>query len=83
MASVEEKIRNFIVEELNWEGSPSELTDDLPLLERGLVDSLGIFQLVSFIESEFGVEVNDEELVPEHFGSVGKMAQLVESKRGS
>lgn len=80
--SIEDRVRGFIVEELNWQGSPAQLTDDYPLLEQGVVDSLGIFQIVSLIESEYGVEVQDEELVPEHFGTIAGIARLVEAKRG-
>lgn len=76
-----DKLRTFIVEELNYEGSPQELTDDFPLLESGVLDSLGIFQIVSFIESEFGVEIQDEELVGENFGSLKRIARLVDEKR--
>jgi acyl carrier protein len=53
----------------------------LPLIENNLIDSLGIFHIVSFLEREFDVEVLDEELIPEHFGTIGSIARLVESKR--
>lgn len=78
-----ERLRTFIVEELSWEGSPSDLTEDYPLIERGTLDSLGIFQLVSFIENEFGVEVRDEELVRDNFGTLNDITALVEAKRAT
>lgn len=76
---IEDDIRRFIVEELN--GPPQQLTSDFPLIERSVIDSLGIFQLVGFIESEYGIQIDDEELVPEHFGTIGDIARLVSSKR--
>ncbi len=76
-----DQLRTFIVNELNYEGSPQELTEDFPLIESGVLDSLGIFQIVSFIESEFGVEIADEELVGENFGSLKRIARLVDDKR--
>lgn len=79
---IEQKVRQFIVDELRFDGS-SDLADDLPLIERRVLDSLGIFQLVGFLESEFGIEILDEELVPEHFGTIGDIARLVESKRNT
>jgi acyl carrier protein len=81
MAEVAHRLRAFIVEELQYEGDPATLTDDYPLLEKGVIDSAGIFQVVSFVENEFGVEIANEELVPEHFGTLGGIARLVESKR--
>jgi acyl carrier protein len=79
--SVEDRIRSFVVDELGFEDEPARLTADYPLLEKGVVDSAGIFQLVSFIETEYGVEIEDQELVPEHFGTLAGIARLVEAKR--
>jgi acyl carrier protein len=81
MAEVQDRLRSFIVEELQFEGDPGDLTDDYPLLEKGVIDSAGIFQVVSFVETEFDVEIANEELVPEHFGTLGGISRLVESKR--
>jgi acyl carrier protein len=81
--SVEERIRSFVIEELGFEDDPARLTVDYPILEKGVVDSAGIFQLVSFVEAEYGVEIEDQELVPEHFGTLGGIARLVEAKRRS
>lgn len=78
---IEDDVRGFIIQELDWDASTGELTNDYPLIDRHVLDSLGIFQLVSFIESEFGVEVRDEELVPENFGTISSIAKLVGSKR--
>lgn len=57
------------------------LTDDYPVIESNLIDSLGIFHLVSFMQREFQIEVRDEELVPDYFGTIGQMARFVESKK--
>ena len=77
---VQDRVRRFIKDELNWDGG-GELTDDFPLIERQVLDSLGIFQLVSFLEEEFGIEVLDEELIPENFGTIEGIARLVSAKR--
>jgi acyl carrier protein len=79
--SVEDRIRSFVIEELGFGDDPARLTTDYPLLEKGVVDSAGIFQLVSFVEAEYGVEIEDQELVPEHFGTLGGLARLVKAKR--
>jgi acyl carrier protein len=78
---IEDKVRQFIMDELQFDGSGEELRPDFPLLERQVIDSLGLFQLVGYLESEFRIEVRDEELVPEHFGTLRDIARLVESKR--
>jgi acyl carrier protein len=78
---VEDSIRRFIADELSFEGSVATLTPDYPLLEREVLDSLGLFQLVGYLESEFDVEIDDEELVPSNFGTIENIARLVEAKR--
>jgi acyl carrier protein len=79
---VEDSIRRFIADELSFEGVVSTLTPDYPLLERHVLDSLGLFQLVAYLESEFDVEIDDEELVPNNFGTIQDIARLVQEKRG-
>ena len=44
---------------------------------------MGIFQVVSFLEAEYGIEIDDEDLVPDNFGTIEGIARLVESKQGS
>jgi acyl carrier protein len=51
-----------------------------PLLDSGIIDSLGILDLVTFIEKEFGVHVSDEELLPENFQTVDALAAFIQQK---
>ena len=81
--SIEASIREFIVNEGGGEAHAGQLTDDFPLLEAHVLDSMGIFDLVTHLEQRYGVEIFDEELVPENFGTVAAIARLVESKRGA
>jgi acyl carrier protein len=52
-----------------------------PLLESGLIDSMGVLDLVAFIEAEFKVTVDDEELTPDNFQNIARIAAFVEKKR--
>jgi acyl carrier protein len=79
--SIEQSLRDYIVTDLGWTGDPSLLTDDYDLLENDVIDSIGVFQLVGLIEERLGVEVPDDELVPENFTSVGALARMVETHR--
>lgn len=81
--STEESLRDFIVNDLGWSGDRALLTDDYDLLENDVIDSIGVFQLVSLIEERLGVEVPDDELVPENFSSVGALARMVDAHRAS
>lgn len=74
--STTDQLRNFIVTELGWRGP--ELADDYPLIENHVIDSLGLFQIVGFLETEFGVTIDDAELVPEKFATLTSIAELAE-----
>ena len=76
----EAELRTFIVDELGWQGSPALLTDDYALVANDVIDSLGIFELVTFIEDHYQVEIDDEELVLENFETLGAMGRLLRSK---
>ena len=80
ISQLADALRVFITQELRFEGSVDLLTEDYPLLKNRVIDSLGIFQLVTFIEERFSVTIEDEELLPEHFSSLGSIIALVESK---
>ena len=68
-----EHIRQFIRESFLVD----DFTDDQSFLATGLIDSLGVLQLVSFVEATFGLQVPDVDLVPEHFDSVERLAEYV------
>ena len=79
--STEQQIRDLIVANLKWKGSPKDLTDDYPLIEHHVIDSLGMLELIGLLETEFGIAVDDEDLVPTNFASIEAIAAFVESKR--
>jgi acyl carrier protein len=74
-------IRRLIIDDLRWQGSPDELTDDLALIDSPALDSLDMLRLVSLMEEKLGVEVRDEDLVSQNFGSIEKIAAFVDSRR--
>ncbi len=83
MVSSVEVLRDFILHELHWDGRSDQLTRDYPLIENHVVDSLGLFMLVSFVEDQFGIKVLDEDLVPENFGTIDAITRLIEKKRAA
>jgi acyl carrier protein len=79
--STEDRLRGFIIDELHWRGSRRELTDDRRLIADHILDSLGLFELIAFLEYDLGVQVGDEELTVENFATIAAVARLVESKQ--
>ena len=78
--ALEETLRSFIVSELALTAESRAIEVDDDLLVGGVIDSMGVMQLVAFIEDRLGVSVADEDIVPQHFRSVRALAQLVASK---
>jgi acyl carrier protein len=56
------------------------LDADISLIHSGIIDSLGVLEIVTFIEQRFGVTLSDEEMVSDHFDSIGSLARLVFEK---
>lgn len=75
------RIRNFILETFLFTDDPSALNDDDSFLDKGIIDSTGVLELVTFLEDELGVTVSDEELVPENLDSVRAVSAFVARKR--
>ena len=75
--SIQDTVRRFILDELGWNGEA--LTDDYQLLGTGVLDSIGLVHVMSFLEGEYGIELFDQELDLRNFGSIESIARLVES----
>ena len=78
-----QQIRDFILKEFMFENPQAELTDDQPLLADGIIDSLGIFTLIAFIEKDFGLKIAPEDVILDNFQSVNAIANLIRSRQGN
>ena len=76
----EQDIRRFIIEQTGWTEPATALTADYPLVENGVLDSLAIFQVVTFLEDRYQIEIDDEELVPENFETINDIVRIVTAK---
>ena len=75
-------IRQFIIENFLFE-EDENLKEDTSFLEAGIIDSTGILELVSFIEENYGITVEDEELIPENLDSIANVVAYLNRKNGS
>ena len=76
------QIRQFVMENAQGRGI-TELGDNDSLIESGIVDSLGIFRLVSFLEETFGIKVGDDEIVNENFQTINDIERFLATKQGA
>ena len=75
--SVASRIRSFVLQTFPL-ARRRNIGDSADLLESGIIDSLGVLDLVTFMQQEFAVSLEDDDLTPENFKSIECMAQFVE-----
>lgn len=79
-STIKDQIRQFIREELASAKGITSFSDEESLMERGVIDSLGVFRLVTFLEETYRMKVGDEEISADYLQSVNTIEQLVLSK---
>ena len=75
-------IRNYIVENFLF-GDDSGLEDDTSFLDEGIMDSTAALELVDFIEKEFSITVDDEEVIPDNLDSIQNIVNFLKEKINS
>jgi len=73
-------VRKFIAENFMYREGLSSLRDDESLLDKGLIDSTGVLELVFFLEKTFAIKVADDEVLPDNLDSVVQITRFVQSK---
>ncbi|MBI5658949.1 MAG: acyl carrier protein [Nitrosomonadales bacterium] len=78
---IKEQVRAFITSNF-YVADPSSLEDADSLLDRGVIDSTGVLEVIFFIEDTFGIKVDDSEMLPENLDSIERIANFVSRKKG-
>lgn len=77
---ITQSIRKFLFENYLFGYNENELSNDTSFLEFGVLDSMGIFELIGFIENEFGIEIAYSEILPENMDSVNCVSSFIYKK---
>lgn len=80
--SVAAEVEKFVVEEIAVGRGIDSIAHDEDLLASDILDSLGIMELVAFLEEKEGIRVTDDDLTPENFQTVDSIVVFVERKKG-
>jgi len=81
--SVEQQVRDYILENYLFTDDQSALNNADSFLETGILDSTGILEVIYFIEEDFGIKVEDDEMVPENLDSVDRIVAFVNRKQAT
>lgn len=80
MQSIEREVRQFVIDNFVLTAGNGEFSSTDSFLETGLLDSMGILNLVEFVREKYSIAIADEELVPEHWDSVHQVVGFVQNK---
>lgn len=80
ISGINSSIRSFILKKFPA-ARKRTLDNVVPLLESGIIDSLGVLDLVGFLEQAFDMRINDDDLTPDNFGTIECMVALVQKKK--
>lgn len=76
---MKDAVRKFVIENFCFGQDPG-LGDDDSFLEKGIIDSTGVLELVAFLESTHAITIENEELIPDNLDSVGRVCAFLEVK---
>lgn len=80
MSTTIERVRAFITSNF-YVPDKDALADDASLLDQGIVDSTGVLEVVSFLETELGIHVEDAEMLPDNLDSIARIAAFADRKK--
>lgn len=79
--ATKQRLREFVTKNF-YMADPGSFDDSSSFLDRGVIDSTGVLELVTFVEGEYGLSVADEDIVPTNFDSIDALAGFIARKRG-
>ena len=81
MSTVEQELRTFLAENFSLGRDVSHLSSTQSLTERGFIDSVGIVELLTFLETRYEVQINDDETIPENIDTIDNIVRFIGEKR--
>lgn len=75
------RVREYVLENFLYMRPDYGFSDTDSLMAHGIMDSMGVIELITFVQDEFGVEVGDDEITEENFGTLEAVSRFVQGKR--
>ncbi len=83
MSDIKIQVKQYILDNFLMGGEPEKITDSVSFIEKGIIDSTGVLELVSFIQETYKFRVEDAEMVPDNLDSLEKIEKYVRGKLAS
>jgi acyl carrier protein len=81
--ALEDEIRLFLADIFFLGDDPASIPASKSLIEGGIIDSTGVLELIGFLEEQYGIQIDDDELLPENLDSIEYIVQFVTRKRAA
>ena len=81
LTQIDEDVQDFVVKNFLF-GQQNALAPDESLLERGILDSTGVLELIAFLEEHYAIKVEDDDVTPDNLDSVARISDFVSRKIG-
>jgi acyl carrier protein len=81
MQDVKSTVRQYILENFLMGDAGVKLTDDQSFLDHHIIDSTGFIELVTFLETTYGIQIKDDEMIPENLDSLDNIGSFIGSKK--
>ena len=82
MQQILQEIREFVVTNFLFGQEDDRLNDDTSFMESGIIDSTGVLELVQFVEQQYEIQIEDEELIPENLDTLSNLVKFISNKKG-
>jgi acyl carrier protein len=79
---IDQELRGFVINNFLFGQNNGNLHNDDSFLEKGIIDSTGVLELVAFLEERFKIKIEDEELIPDNLNSINQLVAFINSKIG-
>lgn len=83
MNHIDQELRRFVIDNFLFGQGDGNLHNNDSFLEKSIIDSTGVLELVAFLEETYGIKIEDEELIPDNLDSISKLVAFIEKKRQS
>jgi acyl carrier protein len=83
MDDISEQIKQYILTDIAADLNIMHLEDDEPLIESGVIDSLGVLKILAFLEESMGLDLSSDQVKMENFKSIQTIREMVERQKGT
>ena len=80
MQNIQQELRQFVIDNFLFGQGNGHLRNDDSFLDKGIIDSTGVLELVAFLEEKYHFKIQDRELVPDNLDSINNLVRFVEAK---